>query len=133
MQTVFLGDPPTLYHLIKARPIPDGLLLQLKEITDRDQADRLRGAVVFVEKESLPKPPPGEIYLYQLEGKTVVTKEGETLGKVEAFLETGATPIMVVRGPKGEYLLPIIEDVVLSVAEDSGIVTINLLEGLDPD
>jgi 16S rRNA processing protein RimM len=119
--------------ILSARLMPSCSLVRLAEVTDRDQAEALQGRIVFVKKESLPPPDPDEIYLYQLEGKKVVTQQQEMIGVVESFIETNArTPIMVVRGAKGEYLLPVIPDVVLEVNEETNTITIDLLEGFEP-
>jgi 16S rRNA processing protein RimM len=121
------------YPLISARPMPSCSLLCLGGVTDRNQAEAMQGQIIFVKKELLPPPDPDEIYLYQLEGKKVITLQQEELGVVESFIETnGRTPIMLVRGPKGEYLLPVIPDVVLEVNEETNTVTIDLLEGFEP-
>jgi 16S rRNA processing protein RimM len=131
--TLLKGDSPYECALLSSRTTPACSLLRFAEITDRNQAEALIGHGLYVKKESLPPPAPDEIYLYQLEGKQVITQHQENIGVVEAFLETnGKTPIMVVRGAKGEYLLPVIPDVVLEVNEETNTVTINLLEGFEP-
>lgn len=127
------GETLKEYTLLSARLMPSCSLLRLAEVTDRDRAEAMQGRLVFVKKEDLPAPAPDEIYLYQLEGKKVVTLQQEMIGVVESFIETNArTPIMVVRGAKGEYLLPVIPDVVLAVDEETNTVTIDLLEGFEP-
>jgi 16S rRNA processing protein RimM len=121
------------YLLLSARPMPSCSLLHLGGVTTRDQAEAMQGKLIYVKKESLPPTEPDEIYLYQLEGKKVITLQQEVIGVVDSFIETNAkTPVMVVRGAKGEYLLPVIPDVVLEVNEETNTVTIDLLEGFEP-
>ena len=59
--------------------------------------------------------PPGSYYTDELIGLTVVDPEGRLLGTLEEVLETGANDVYVVRGPRGETLLPAVDDVVLEV------------------
>ena len=42
-------------------------------------------------------------------GMTVITIHGETLGKVDHLLETGAHDVLCERGARGEQLIPYTE------------------------
>lgn len=87
------------------------LIVQLKGVNDRDQAEALVGFEISVEKESLPELEEGEYYWYQLEGLQVINLEGQLFGKVDHLLETGSNDVMVVKPCAGsidqrERLLP---------------------------
>ena len=75
----------------------------------------------------------GEYYLYQLIGVQVETEDGEGLGQVVDVIETGANDVYVVRGPRGEVLLPAIGDVVLDLDLESKRMVVHLLAGLVPE
>lgn len=92
-----------------------GLILKLAGIDDRSAAEALKGEVLEVpetERRSLPE---GAYYHDELVGMTVVDPDGRLLGTLEEILETGANDVYVVRGPRGETLLPAIDDVVLEI------------------
>jgi len=72
----------------------------------------------------------GEYYLYQIVGLATWTVEGEYLGRVREVLTTGANDVYVVRGPKGEVLLPAIEEVIREVDLEAGRMIVSLMEGL---
>lgn len=123
---------PKEYPITHARAVSPGLLLSLGGVNDRDQAQALQGRAVYLREELLPPLEPGEVYLYQLEGLRAVSTSGEELGLVESTMETGANPVLIVRGQKGEYLLPLIDDVVRGIDLEAGTILIELLEGLEP-
>ena len=73
----------------------------------------------------------GEYYFRDIIGCTVVTEEGEELGRISEILRPGANDVWVVERPKGRpVLIPYISDVVLDVDVEAKRVTIHLMEGL---
>ncbi len=98
----------------------------------RDQAERLRGEVLWLRADLLPVLPTGVYYHYQILGLQVVSDDGRALGTVAEILQTGANDVYVVRGDLGEILLPAIESVIRRVELAQGILTVHLIEGLVP-
>jgi 16S rRNA processing protein RimM len=108
-------------------------LLQLEGVPDRNAAEALRGGRLCVRETDLPALPPGQVWLHDLPGMAVTSEEGEMLGAVHQVLETGEDRrLLVVRGPRGEFLVPFIEQFVISIDRDARRITIRLLEGLLP-
>ncbi|MCP4417376.1 MAG: 16S rRNA processing protein RimM [Chloroflexi bacterium] len=131
LEQVYVGKTnPQPMAVEKARVHQKMVLLKLTAVTDRTQAEALRGEWLQVpEDEALPLAE-GEYYLYQLEGLTVFTVEGELLGTLTSIIETGANHVFVVQGERGELLLPDIEDVVEEIDFANGRMTVRLLPGL---
>ena len=74
---------------------------------------------------------PGEYFICDLIGMTVETDEGLVLGTLTDVLETGANNVYEVTDDKGEeYLIPVIDQCILSHDMDSGIIKVHLLPGL---
>jgi 16S rRNA processing protein RimM len=71
-----------------------------------------------------------ENYAHDLIGLEVVTADGVTLGRMSEILFTPANDVYIVRGPRGEVLIPATRDVVLSVDLPSARMTVALPEGL---
>jgi 16S rRNA processing protein RimM len=86
--------------------------VKLKAIDDRDQARALIGAEIAVERNALAPCEPGEYYWIDLEGSTVVTAEGEPLGRLDYVFETGGHDVMVVDGDR-QRLIPFVQDKVV--------------------
>ncbi|HZH44980.1 MAG TPA: ribosome maturation factor RimM [Lysobacter sp.] len=85
------------------------LVASFPEVEDRDAAEALRGAEIYVPRSALPPPKPGEYYWVDLEGLAVRTVDGVPLGTVSHLFSTGANDVMVVRDAERERLIPFVE------------------------
>ncbi|MGJ3240792.1 MAG: ribosome maturation factor RimM [Anaerolineae bacterium] len=139
VKTVYLGtsadeaDADT-YTLKSARFHKDYLLITLDDVSDRNQADPLRGQLVMIDLDHAVPLAEGEYYLYQLIGLAVQTDTGIQLGKIQQVIETGANDVYVVKGREyGEILLPAHDETLINVDFEAGLVTMKLPEGLLPD
>jgi 16S rRNA processing protein RimM len=132
IRTLYLGpklQEYTLKGLIEHKP---GLLiLTLANVTTREQAEDLRGQdVAILESQAAPLEE-GAYFIHQLYGLTVVTDQGEEIGKVREVLETGANEVLVVTRPgKPDGLIPMIRDVVQDLDPAGGRVVIHPIAGL---
>lgn len=97
------------------RPHKGVLLVKLAEYESRGAAEELRGMLVQVPLEQAVPLEEEEYYHFQLEGVDVETESGEWLGQVAEVLQPGAHDVYLVRGPRGEILLPAIEDVIVKL------------------
>ena len=84
--------------IVATRAFMQSVLVRFQGVDDVDQARELHGQVIEVDPARLPPAGDGTVYLFQLVGLSVVTEDGESLGKVADVFQTGATPILVVRG-----------------------------------
>jgi 16S rRNA processing protein RimM len=118
------------YPLEAVRPHKGILLMKLGGIDDRDAAEGLRGMLVQVPLEDAVPLEEDEYYYFQLSGMDVETDTGEWLGRVADVVGAGAHDVYVVRGPRGEILLPAIEDVILELDTDTRKMVVHLLPGM---
>ena len=98
------GDVWRDYRIEASGRSGGALTVKLSGIEDRDQAQLLRGAQVCVPRSELPARASSDFYRADLIGCEVVTLEGETLGSVRYFVETPAHALMVVHGPKEQWI-----------------------------
>ena len=133
LEQVYVGaDNPQLMAVEQARVHQGMVLLKLTAVSTRTAAESLRGEWLLVpEDEALPLAE-GEYFLFQLEGLTVVTTDGETLGTLTSVIETQANNVFVVQGERGELLLPDIDEVVQEIDFENGRMLVTLLPGLIP-
>lgn len=138
--TVFLGkdpDKPSSFitkNVTAVRRDRGYWLARLDGIDDRETAGAFRGWYVIVSLADATPLEPDEVYLFQVIGLEVVTEAGETLGRVAEVIETGANDVYVVRGgPRGEVMIPAIDDVVRSISPETGKMIVRPLPGLLPE
>jgi 16S rRNA processing protein RimM len=120
----------TVYTVQSARLHRGEALLYLEGVANRDTAETLRGASLWVAREEAIPLEEGEFYHYQVVGLTVITEAGEVLGEVREILAMPANDVYVVRGPGSELLLPAIKDVVLKIDVPAGQMVVRLLAGM---
>lgn len=130
-QTLYLGPNHEPYTVSHVRNHKIGRLVKFDEVNDRDEAEELRELFVHVHMSEAIPLEEGEYYLYQLEGIKVVTDEGEELGTLTDYIETGANDVYIITTPENkEILIPAIPEVIQDVDLDAKTMTVTLLEGL---
>lgn len=95
------------------RDTPNFSIVVLKNVTDRNTAETLRGKALFLPMEALPPLSEEEAYYAELEGAVLVAENGEELGKISSVFDNGAHAVMDVRGKQGEALVPYTKDTVI--------------------
>jgi 16S rRNA processing protein RimM len=121
-------------HTIQAARVQGmTVLLKLEDLAERDAAETFRGKEIQIKAEDAVALPKGQYFWHQVIGlrvEDVVTHEA--LGEVTDILETGANDVYVVRGGRGEILVPAIKDVVKEIDPTAGRMLIQPLPGLLP-
>ena len=103
---------PPLLRVVTAKEQGDGVVATAQELPDRNAAEALKGARVFISRASFPTPDEGEFYWVDLIGLDVVNRQDLALGRVVGLIETG--PHCVLRIQPGEVdaaevLVPFVE------------------------
>ena len=101
------------WDLAEGRVHGKGIVAKFAQCDDRDMAFSLMECEIGIRRDQLPAAGPGEYYWRDLQGLTVVTLDGETLGTVDHLLETGANDVLVVKGDR-ERLIPFVVDQVIT-------------------
>lgn len=130
-------DGARQFEIASAREAKSHLVVTLKGVTTRDEAERLNGVELYVARDKLPPTEDDEYYHADLIGLAAVTTAGEPLGKVVAIHNFGAGDIIEIAPPSGPtLLLPFTNAVVPTVDLASGQVVIeppNEIEGDTPN
>jgi len=113
-----------------ARVFADGTKLGLEGVTDRDAAERLKGAVLSARRADFPPVDDDELYLVDLIGLRVVSVSGEPFGVIEAFSDNGAQPLAIVVDGERKVEMPFVEGIVVRVDESARVVVVDPPEGL---
>ncbi|RZI85273.1 MAG: 16S rRNA processing protein RimM [Rubrivivax sp.] len=111
-----LSAPRTL-RIKSAREQGDTIVATADGIIDRNGAEALRGARVFVSRSAFPTPDSDEFYWIDLMGLTVVNRQDEVLGTVADLIDTGAHSVLrCVDEANTERLIPFVAAYIDSVS-----------------
>lgn len=105
-------------------------VVKVCEISDRDGAEAQVGAEVLVQTSQMPPLAPDEFYWHEVVGLRVVTDQGQELGEVTSLIATGAKDVMVVTGNGREYLIPVLQEIIVRQDKEAGILVIAPMDGL---
>lgn len=103
---------PRLLRVVQARESGDSIVATVQDIDDRDAAQALKGARLFVSRASFPTPAADEFYWVDLIGMAVVAREDRVLGTVHGLIETGPHCVLRVLGDSPdaeETLIPFVD------------------------
>jgi 16S rRNA processing protein RimM len=123
---------PRMLRVVKAREQGDSIVATVQELCDRDAADALKGARVFVSRASFPTPAADEFYWVDLIGLAVVNRESVALGVVVGLLETGPHCVLRIQPPEPkapECLIPFVSVYVDAVDKAAGLITVDWQAG----
>jgi len=110
-----------------------GLIVAFEEFKSRTDLDHLRNQELFVRADDRPSLPEGEYYLHQIIGLQAIAEDGNPLGVVSEWIETGANGVFVIKlADGGEILIPDIEEVIVKIDLEVKQMTVHLIEGLIP-
>ncbi|MBO0986567.1 ribosome maturation factor RimM [Delftia sp. SD018] len=97
----------------QARVHSDSVVATSPVVNDRNTAEALRGARIFVARSDFPQPEDGEYYWVDLLGLSVVNREGVALGIVRDLLSTGPQTVLVLAyeedGKERERMIPFVD------------------------
>ncbi len=127
---VVLGN----YHIQNVKFMRKGIVIRFSEVQSLEEAEKLRNTYICVDEKSAIQLDEWEFFHHQLIGMTVVTSQGNRIGKLVRIMETGANDVYVILDKdETEILIPAIRDVIVSVDPEHGIMTIDPMEGMLPD
>ena len=118
---------------IKGRPHKNIALVVLENVTTVEQAQVLRGKMLYVDRKDL-KLPKDRYLVQDLIGIQVVDVDtGETYGTLTDVSQTGANAVYHMATEKGEVLIPAIPDVVVEINLKKDMLRLRPMKGLLDD
>lgn len=143
LETLYLknGDHYAPIRLLSARVSGGEAFLTLQGVDDRDAADKLRGAAVYIDRAHARELAQGEIYIADMLGMKAVDTDGRDVGVLADVLQNGGTDVLVFSTPRGSMMAPFLKKLVRSVDVHAGVMTLDgavlpevaLYENSDPD
>lgn len=109
------------------------VLLAVKGVDSIEAAERLRNTVIYIDRKDA-KLPEGRYFISDiLNCKVFDADTGEILGVLCDVTETGANDVWHIKRDDKEYLVPAIDDVLVSVAPEEERIVIRPLKGIFDD
>ncbi len=107
------------------------VILKLKGIDTLEEAAKYRQAGLYVTRDNAVKLNRDEYFIADLIGLEVCDVSGDSLGRLEDVMTTGANDVYVIRmGDGRELLLPAIKQCILDVDMEQRRMKVHVLEGL---
>jgi 16S rRNA processing protein RimM len=133
LEWVFLqveGNEPVKFKVVDVRFSTRHVLLKLDGLTKREQAEQFKNAELLVPESERWPLPPNRYYISELIGLHAIGSDETELGSVTDIITSGAQDLLVVDGPHGELLIPIVDEWVSEVDVVAGKVHIINWQGL---
>ena len=105
------------------------LLLSFNGINDRNKIEELRDQLLYAEVDTKNNQP-GEYHFQQLIGCEVILPDQSKLGIVREIVQLPGQDLLSVNSVKGEVLIPMVKQIILSIDVDKKLIQINPPEGL---
>lgn len=133
LRRVFLGRTPEdvePFTVGDVRLEGGRVLVLMKEVKDRTDAEALRGKLLFVESSESVPPPEGGYFIHDLIGCKVRTSTGAVVGKLEDVLEAPGQHLWTVRSGDALHHIPAVKNFIVSVDIGKKEIVVDLPDGL---
>lgn len=128
--TLFLACRDQNYSIAGGRWYDDYAILRLSGVSDRDEAEALRGCEVLVNKDQMPELPEEHYYETELIGLKVRTVSGKPVGTLKEVLHMPAQDVYEISTPSGSVLIPAVESFIKKIDLDNREMIVEPIEGL---
>lgn len=100
-------------------------LAEVKGISDRTEAEKLRGTELYIDQSALPEPDEDEFYFSDLIGLPALDENSAEVGKIIGSDNFGAGDLLEIQPAGAEsFYLPVTDETVLEITKEQIIVSI---------
>ncbi len=123
-------DGQNRIEVISANPHGNIVLMTLKGIDSIEKAEALRNRIIYIDRNDVDLPD-GRYFIDDLIGCTVKDADsGNLLGKLSEVSSTGANDVWHITKNDKEYLVPAIDEVIVSVSVEEALIVIRPIKGI---
>jgi len=134
IKRIFIDIPgkhrPEPFRLDECRFEKGSAVIRLEGIDSIEEAEKLIGRDVYIEKSDLPELEEGEFYWFELIGLDVYTEDGRYAGRVESLIDRALQSVLVVKDGGKEALIPLSAPIVKEINLKESKIIISPVEGL---
>ena len=133
-KTVYLDEKgENKLSLVSPKPHGNVVISTIKNVNSIDEAEKLRNKVLYIKRDDA-KLNDEQYFIDELIGcKAFDVESNELLGVVSDVSQTGANDVWHIKKGDKEYLIPCIDEVVISVDVENNTVIIKQMKGLFDD
>lgn len=119
---------------VKCRPHKNIVLMTVSGVDNVEEAEKLRGRILYIDRNDV-KLPEGRNFVQDLIGCKALDADDKNIGygEIKDVFKTGANDVYTVKKGDKEYLVPVIDSVVVEKNVDEGYVLIRPMKGLFDD
>ena len=134
LKKLYLDNNGVSYlEALKSSPHGNVVIASLRGVESIEEAEKYRGKVLYMAREDADLEE-GQYFITELIGCEVFDADtNKSLGKISDVSETGANDVWHIKRGEKEYLIPCIDEVVISVDIDAEKVVIRPLKGIFED
>lgn len=119
--------------VVSARPHKNIAIVLFKNINSVEQADLLRGKIVYINREDVHLPK-NTYFIQDIIGLKVYDADNNTeYGEITDVLKTGANDVYQISKDGKNYLIPVIPDIVIETDIENGTLKIRPMKGIFDD
>ncbi|MEM5541683.1 ribosome maturation factor RimM [Sulfitobacter sp. AS92] len=132
---LYTEDGSRTFNLALLHQVKNGFAARIAEITTKEEADEMRGLLLFAARDQLPNLPDDEFYHADLIGLEVYDTGGTLLGRVKTVQNHGADDLLELQlaGTSATTFLPFTKAAVPTVDLASGRIVADPPLGVLPD
>ena len=117
----------------KIQPHGGVVLIAFKGVDTVEQAESLRGKILYISRDDISLPD-GRYFIDDLLGCEVFDADsGEKYGEISEVSQTGANDVWHIKAGDKEYLLPAIDEVIVTVDPENERLEIRPMKGIFDD
>lgn len=118
------------FALERFRPHGRCWVVDVEGVSDRNAAEELVGAELFIDGSDIDVDLPEERLPFQVLGAVVRSIEGKELGEVTGVVFSPAHDLYEVSGPEGSFMVPAVPEFVVSIDDEKREIIIRTIPGL---
>lgn len=103
-----------------ARVNGDDVYLTIEGIADRNEAEKLRGVQLWVDRDNAVELGEDEVFIADILGAKAYDTKGNQIGVLKDVLTPGGVDVFVFKTPKGTLMTPALKEVLLVMDAEAG-------------
>ncbi len=122
LENVFIkrGEKYEAVGVLAARVQKDDVYLTLEGVSDRNEAEKLRGVQLWVDRENAVELTEDEVFIADILGAKAFDTMGNEIGILKDVLTPGGVDVFVFKTGKGTMMMPALKTVILTMDADEG-------------